>query len=101
MKKFHITIRNNETGEILHDLDTCVIIGAFDVDEEATGRLVYTACNAIELEATATAAVLAALKATHPLPRWMQDKVLKINGLKRRTNFLEKILGSNTNENNN
>lgn len=101
MKKFHITIKNNETGEILRDLDTCAIIGAFDVDEEGTGCLVCTACNAIELAATADAAVTAALKATHHLPRGMQDTVLENNGLKRRTNFLEKILGSITNENNN
>ena len=28
MEKFHITIKNNETGEIIVDLDTCAIVGA-------------------------------------------------------------------------
>jgi hypothetical protein len=48
---FHITITNNETGETLHDRDVYAIIGAFK-EENRTGCVALTECNAFEIAAT-------------------------------------------------
>ena len=57
-KRFHITIKNNETGEILNDIDTSCLIGAIDIGEGNTS-IAFTHCNAISLVTT----ILAAKKA--------------------------------------
>ena len=44
MKKFHITITNNETGETLHDLDTKAIVGAI-LDDDGTFQIAFNKCN--------------------------------------------------------
>ena len=60
MAKYHITVRDNETGEILHDCETSCIIGAFRNDEiESTGRLVAANCNTIDLAHTTMCAAQA------------------------------------------
>lgn len=38
-KKFHITIADNETGEIIQEADTCAIVGGYTTDNGATGIL--------------------------------------------------------------
>lgn len=43
---FHITIRDNETGEVTHDCDSDVIIGAFDVGGERTNGVAMTKADA-------------------------------------------------------
>lgn len=92
MEKFHITIKNNETGEILVDDDTCAIIGALDRGE-GTGCLGFTVCGPVDLAATATGALKAALRCSRELPAVIQDAILEKCALKRKTNFLEKIFG--------
>ena len=56
MKKFHITIKNNETGEVELDLDAKCIMGAAwgeDPDgDEATVGFQYINCNGQELHNT-------------------------------------------------
>ena len=47
--KFHLTIKDNETGEVLHDVDTCVILGAFDLDEKEAACVGFTACDTMTL----------------------------------------------------
>ena len=42
--KFHLTIKNNETGEILHDTDCNAIIGGITDNEKSTS-VVLTHCN--------------------------------------------------------
>ena len=55
MKKFHITITNNETGEVVHDMDTGAIIGAIGgAEDEGAYSIGLTACNLMDL-ATAVA----------------------------------------------
>lgn len=54
MKKFHITIKNNETGEIIHNVDTDAIIGAVH-EEGKTAAIGLTACNGATLLETASA----------------------------------------------
>lgn len=51
-KKWHLTIVNNETGEVLRDLDTGVIVGACDVDEDNTGVFSLICGSGAEVLAT-------------------------------------------------
>lgn len=44
MKKFHIIIKDNKTGEILHDVDTDAIIAAVH-EEDGTAGIALTACG--------------------------------------------------------
>lgn len=48
MKKFHITITNNETGETLHDLDTNAIVGSI-LDDDGVFAMGHTHCTGEEL----------------------------------------------------
>lgn len=41
---FHIVIKDNSTGEILVDKDTCCIMGAIDVDDDHSAGVSYTNC---------------------------------------------------------
>lgn len=55
MKKFHITIKNNETGEITHDLDTSAIVAGI-LDDDGSYSVSATSCNALELLQTVNSA---------------------------------------------
>ena len=70
MSKFHITITNNETGEILHDNDTAAIIGAYAFANGAYA-IGLTACNGITLMATINTAehVVKRLLEEHPMSK--------------------------------
>lgn len=81
MKKFHITITDNETGETIVDQDTKAIIGAIDGSEDVTSAMGFTHCNVIELLATATAAKKTA------------DKLLNKSNIPEELKTLTKILG--------
>lgn len=48
MKKFHITITDNETGETLKEADACAIIGACNEDEH-TASIVLSKCGTMDL----------------------------------------------------
>lgn len=48
MKKFHITITDNETGETLKEADACAIIGACD-EGEHTACIVLSKCGPMDL----------------------------------------------------
>ena len=48
MKKFHITITNNETGETLHDLDTKAIVGAI-LDDDGTFSVAFNKCDVVDM----------------------------------------------------
>lgn len=47
--KFHLTIKDNETGEVLHDVDTCVILGAYDYDNERTSCIALIASGSTQI----------------------------------------------------
>lgn len=53
--KFHITIKNNKTGEILYDQDCNAIIGGI-CDDEKNPSVVLTHCNGKVLFCCAKAA---------------------------------------------
>lgn len=53
--KFHITIKDNETGKILHDEDTSAIIGGY-ANEEGSMSMIMGRCNEIDLAKTVYAA---------------------------------------------
>ena len=55
MKRFHVTITDNETGEVIHDKDTTAIIGGFENGDKTT-MLVFTDCNFVDIACTLTAA---------------------------------------------
>lgn len=59
-KIFHIVIKDNSTGEILVDKDTCCIMGAIDVDDEHSFGMTYTNCTGKTLLANFTVMMKAA-----------------------------------------
>lgn len=44
-KVFHIVVKDNSTGEILVDKDTCCIMGVIDVDDARSAGMSYTDCT--------------------------------------------------------
>lgn len=82
MKKFHITITNNETGETCIDIDTKVIIGAINNDE-GTQVLCASQCNAVELSATCAGALQAVNHGIEGLPKPLRKKVQKLGKITR------------------
>lgn len=53
--KFHITIKDNETGETLRDIDTKAFIGGA-LNEEGAESIIIASCSDIELAKTIHAA---------------------------------------------
>lgn len=53
--KYHITLTDNETGEVIHDGDIEAIIGAFST-ETRTAAIAKTSCSLRGLVATIVAA---------------------------------------------
>lgn len=55
-EKYHITIKNNETDQVIHDSDACAIIGSINsgaetaecVLVESTGQQLYAAIKHAE-----------------------------------------------------
>lgn len=45
--KFHIKITNNETGEVIHDSDTCAIFGGYAKEDGAVG-MACAHCGPVE-----------------------------------------------------
>ena len=78
MEKFHITITDNETAEVLADTDTSSIIGAFD-EGEGTRAVCFLACNTTELAATLTSALQITNKKLAELPKWLQCTIKKLS----------------------
>lgn len=72
---FHITITDNETGEIRVDENTVAIIGAFDAGDEGTRGMSFTNCNLMDLAYTAHVARKCAEEtlAEEPLARAYAD----------------------------
>ena len=60
--KFHVTIKDNETGEILNDQDCDEIIGGIS-DDEQSASIVLTSCNGKTLLFCARATSIAIDKA--------------------------------------
>ena len=53
MAKFHVTIKNNETGEFVVDCESSCIIGAFeDTDDGGVNTTVAISCSGIVLAHT-------------------------------------------------
>ena len=46
--KFHLTITNNETGEVLHDVDACAIIAGVNEGKE-NGSIAMVDCGPVDL----------------------------------------------------
>ena len=78
MKKFHITIKDNETGKTLHDLDTAAIVGGIESGDGVT-VLGLTRCKQSDLVYTVAFAKLAVHLVTREDKRVgkLSDKMLK------------------------
>lgn len=82
MLGFHVKITDNETGEVLNDLDTNCIIGAFGSD---TGALEVSNldCRAITIVATVHAALKAVERtcAIDPEISFLCEQIIKKGGI--------------------
>lgn len=76
--KFHITITNNVTGDVLVDQDTSAIIGSCDCPGDSTRCLTFTSCDDIELLATITGALEVVEIQLKKLPKKLQSFVRKL-----------------------
>lgn len=47
--KFHVTITNNETNEVLHDCDTQVVLASLSGDENSIQCITFTHCDTVTL----------------------------------------------------
>lgn len=74
---FHVTITNNETGNVMDDFDTKALIGAYDKNEDIVRGFHRLACNAVELAAVVTEAISAAHNAKELLPKPLRRAVHK------------------------
>lgn len=80
MKKFHITITDNETGETLKEADACAILGAYRGDEY-TASIVLSQCRTLDLLSTlrgASAAIDRCLE-DEPLLRALYEVTKKLS----------------------
>ena len=78
-KPFHITITNNETGEVLRDDDTQAIIASWDADKQHTQGCILLKGSGKVLTATIAGAVqnLKTLEKENPLEYLLAQMVLK------------------------
>lgn len=79
--KFHITITDNETGEVLHDSDACAIIAGINEGEKGSSAAMID-CGPIDL----AEALVAAKKAA----RAVTDKYTEIGALTKLCEYLER-----------
>lgn len=73
--KYHITITNNETGEIVHDYDTNAVIGGFSV-EGGAAAIGLTACPSIITAFTIAAAQTAINKIREDNPKVVMTELI-------------------------
>ena len=67
MKKFHITVTNTETNEVIHDIDTDAIVGGI-ASEGGAFAVGLTSCDALTLFTTVQSAKTAIEHCTEDSP---------------------------------
>ena len=72
MKQFHVTIKNNETGEIIKDIDSDAIIGSI-ASEDGTAAVVMTHCGTKQM----INSILTAKKAANIALKYIEADVPK------------------------
>ena len=89
--KFHITITNNETNEIMADHDTDAIIGAFRRDDGVQG-VAAVCCNPLELASTVKTVrdVLGEVEESNPELKQLAEIVRMVGDLEQK--LREKVL---------
>lgn len=50
--RFHITVTDHTTGEIIVDTDTTAILGAVDKADEGTGHMIFLDADCVAIAAT-------------------------------------------------
>ena len=83
--KFHITITNNETNEIMADHDTNAIIGAFRRDDGIQG-VAAICCNPLELATTVETVrnVLGEVEESNPELKQLTEIVRMVGDLEQK-----------------
>lgn len=66
---FHMVITDNETGEVLKELDACAIIGAAQTYMDETCAISVVKCRRLELAATIAGAQKAIDNSIHNSPQ--------------------------------
>ena len=66
--KFNVTIKDNETGEIIRNVDCDAVVGALTTGDNETARIVLTHCTILQLLGVAKGARFAAEKALEDEP---------------------------------
>ena len=80
--KFHITITDNETGKVIHDVDVNAIVGGISISDTDVHGLAIARCNELDL----AKAVLAAENATKNIKKKKGAKFKRfVRVLSRRT----------------
>lgn len=82
MLRFHVKITDNETGEIINDLDTNCIVGAFGSEIGAL-EVSDIDCKAITIVATVHAALKAVERtcAIDPKISFLCEQIIKKGGI--------------------
>ena len=91
-KKFHITITDNETGEVEVDTDAAAIIGAYDAGTRGTASISYTECNGIVLSCTLAGVMhlLAGYEEREPIEYRLAEMLLKKSKSRNRKRITKK-----------
>lgn len=67
--KFHLTVKDNESGRIVHDIDCNAIVGALATENGTTNQLAIVHCTGEELFFVCKGAKDAADKAVEDNPK--------------------------------
>lgn len=79
MEKYHITITNNETGEIGVDLNTNALIAAIDEPTGGTRAICLAECSMATLAAALATVMQLANDRVAALPRPIRRKVKQLS----------------------
>lgn len=65
---FHFVLTDNETGEVIHDIDICAIIGGFAAEGGRSCTMALTKCNIFSFASAMRDAeeAVETMKANHP-----------------------------------
>lgn len=84
---FHVTITNNETGNVLNDFDTKAIIGGYDMGDEGTCSFCRCSCPGVDAAAT----VLATMEAAHETKKRMPKPLRRAVNKSLRKKFFKRL----------
>lgn len=75
--RYHLTITDNQSGEVIKDVDFCALIGGL-YDENGTAEYAVVDCDDFKLGMTLMAASVMAEKGLRRLPKEIAEGVVKL-----------------------